>query len=156
MSKYAIIQLAGKQYKVAEGTVIEVDRQEDLTSKVLLYSNGDNVTIGTPDLVDVTVHLETLGDKNGGKVSVNRFRSKSRYRKRMGHKQPLTVVKVAGITLKGEKPDSSKAQEPKQKASVKRVSSKTKKAADAKTTKQATKPPEKKVTKKGSSKKADK
>lgn len=116
MDKYAIIQLNGKQIMVTEGLTFEIDRQSDLVPEVLLFSDGNNVILGEPVLADVVVKLAHVSDKMGDKVVVARYKSKSRYRKKKGHRQPLTVVKVESISnsKKGteSKPESSEKKKP--------------------------------------------
>ncbi len=116
MDKYAIIQLNGKQMMVTEGLTFEIDRQSDLVPEVLLFSDGKEVTLGDPVLATVAVKLTHVSDKMGDKVVVARYKSKSRYRKKKGHRQPLTVVKVESISnsKKGteSKPESSEKKKP--------------------------------------------
>ncbi len=103
MDKYAIIQLNGKQMMVTEGLTFEIDRQDDLVPEVLLFSDGGVTMLGEPVLADVVVKLAHVSDKMGDKVVVARYKSKSRYRKKKGHRQPLTVVKVESISSKDNK-----------------------------------------------------
>ncbi len=103
MDKYAIIQLNGKQMMVTEGLTFEIDRQDDLVPEVLLFSEGGTTLLGEPVLTDVIVKLAHVSDKMGDKVVVARYKSKSRYRKKKGHRQPLTVVKVESISSKDDK-----------------------------------------------------
>lgn len=124
MDKYAIIQLNGKQMMVTEGVTFEIDRQSDLVPQVLLFSDGKEIILGEPILADVAVKLTHVADKMGEKVVVARFKSKSRYRKKKGHRQPLTVVKVESINNKNSKkgteskPVSSEKKKPVAKAKV--------------------------------------
>lgn len=98
--KYAIIELAGRQFKISEGDVLEVTHQEVLSCPVLFYKDDSQTMIGVPYLEDVTVVLEKLEDKKDKKVVVARFKSKSRYRRKRGHRQPISVVTVKSIDLK--------------------------------------------------------
>lgn len=108
MKKYAIIQLGGKQFKITEGLEFKVDRQEKLNIGVLLYSDGKTVEIGEPLLTGVNVKAKIVGNETAPKIRVARFKSKSRYRRVKGHKQPISVVKVESIS-KGAKKTASKA-----------------------------------------------
>lgn len=83
---------------VKEDDVLEVTRQNELVNKVLFYKNDSEVKVGTPYLEDVLVGLEKLEDKKDKKVVVARFRAKSRHRRKVGHRQPISVVKVKSIT----------------------------------------------------------
>lgn len=132
MDKYAIIQLNGKQMMVTEGLTFEIDRQSDLVPEVLLFSDGQTTILGEPTIADVVVKLTHVSDKMGDKVVVARYKSKSRYRKKKGHRQPLTVVKVASISNKdSKKVTESKPTSSEKKKPVAKVA-KTKKAPVAK------------------------
>ena len=99
--KYAIVRLGGKQFKVSEGDVFNVERQANpLSIEVLAYSEGENLELGTPILTDVVVKAE-ITDEDTVKTRVARYKSKSRYRKVNGHKQPFSVIKVTEISKSG-------------------------------------------------------
>jgi large subunit ribosomal protein L21 len=96
--KYAIIRFGGKQFKVKEGDVFEIERQEKpVTAEVLLFSEDETLLIGEPVLTNVSVKLDVVEETRGDKIRVSRFRSKSRHRRVHGHKQPLSVIKVVEI-----------------------------------------------------------
>jgi len=95
---YAVIALAGRQFMVKEGDVLRVTHQDALSAKVLFYKHGAQVKVGTPYLDDITVDLEKLEDKKGKKVVVARFRAKSRHRRKIGHRQEISVLKVKSIS----------------------------------------------------------
>jgi large subunit ribosomal protein L21 len=95
--KYAIIQLGGKQFKITEGLEFRVERQDKLKIDVLLYSDGKKVEIGEPMVSGVPVKAKIVGEEKAPKITVARFKSKSRYRKKKGHKQPMSVVKIESI-----------------------------------------------------------
>jgi len=95
--KYAIIAFGGKQLKVSEGDTFNIEEQGELSSSVLAYSDGEKLEVGTPVLSDMTVKLSKVEDKKDKKVRVVRFKSKSRYHKVKGHRQPISVVKVEKI-----------------------------------------------------------
>lgn len=99
--KYAIVRLGGKQFKVSEGDVFNVERQANpLSIEVLAYSEGETLELGTPVLTDVIVKAE-ITDEDTVKTRVARYKSKSRYRKVNGHKQPFSVIKVTEIAKSG-------------------------------------------------------
>ena len=102
---YAVIRFGGRQFKVSEGDIIQLQRQQEAKTAVLLYSDGKNVEVGTPVLDGYEVELKKLEDKRDKKVRIGRFKSKSRYRKVKGHKQPLSVFSVEYVGLKGKKPE---------------------------------------------------
>jgi large subunit ribosomal protein L21 len=101
--KYAIIQLAGKQYKVSEGDTLTVNRlinkegEEFTTSDVLMTADGDKVEIGTPLLPKSSVTLKVVVHQAGDKIRVAKYKAKSRYRRVYGHRQPETQVQVVSI-----------------------------------------------------------
>lgn len=86
---------------VKEGDTLEVTRQSELSYKTLFYKNEGDTVVGTPYLEDILVDLEKLEDKKDDKVVVARFKSKSRYRRKRGHRQPISVVRVNGIGVRG-------------------------------------------------------
>ena len=99
---YAIIKTGGKQYKVAEGDVLNVEKldaekgAEVVFDEVLAIVNDGEVTVGKPfiDGAKVTATVEEQG--KGEKILVFKYRAKVNYRKRMGHRQPYTAVKISG------------------------------------------------------------
>jgi large subunit ribosomal protein L21 len=103
MSKYAVIQLAGKQFKVSEGDTIFVekhlsDEETITTSDVLLLENDSKLTIGTPLVDNAKVTLKVIEKNRGPKIHIRTYKSKSKYRKHIGHRQDQTVLKVSKIT----------------------------------------------------------
>ncbi len=102
MSKYAIIKLSGKQYRVGVGDEFIVDRLDveegkKLQCDVLLVKDDDKVLIGTPQLEKNSVELEVASHQKGKKIRVAKFKAKSRYRRVFGHRQHQSVVKVLSI-----------------------------------------------------------
>lgn len=101
---YAVVKIGGKQYKVALGDVIDVDRIADLKPKdkiefsdVLLLVSGKDVILGKP-LVSKAKALGTVIEHvKGEKIRVAKFKAKVRYRRVMGHRQKLTRIKIDGI-----------------------------------------------------------
>ncbi len=100
---YAIIETGGKQYKVTPGQTIDVERldvPEGNTvelDKVLLITDGDKVTVGTPNIDGAKVVATSQGEGKDKKVIVFRFKSKVRYRRKTGHRQlhtKLTIDKI--------------------------------------------------------------
>lgn len=104
MSKYAIIQLVGKQFKVSEGEKITVDRLEveegkslDVTD-VLLINDDKELKIGEPLVKGAKVSLKALSNHKGEKIRVAKYKAKSKYRKVNGHRQLLSTLEVVKIT----------------------------------------------------------
>jgi large subunit ribosomal protein L21 len=103
--EFAVIQTGGKQYKVAVGDVLKIEKLDgDFTlgdkitfDKVLLVDNGVDTTIGAPYITGAKV--ESLFQKAGkGKtIKVVKYKQKSRYLKRNGHRQPFIEVKISAI-----------------------------------------------------------
>jgi len=101
---YAVIRFGGRQFKVSEGDKLQLQRQHEDKTEVLLYSDGKNVEVGAPVLDGYEVLLKKLEDKRAKKIRIGRFKSKSRYRRVKGHRQPLSVFSVEYVGLKGKKP----------------------------------------------------
>jgi large subunit ribosomal protein L21 len=99
---YAIVRAGGRQEKVSVGDVLFVDRLagdpgSTVELKPLLLVEGAAVTSGAGDLAKVTVRAEIVGDGKGPKIKILKFKNKTGYRKRQGHRQKLTRIKVTGI-----------------------------------------------------------
>ena len=100
---YAIIETGGKQYKVAPGQTIDVERldvSEGNTvelDKVLLIADGDKVTVGTPTVDGAKVIATSQGDGKGKKIIVFKYKPKVRYRKKTGHRQLYTRLAIDKI-----------------------------------------------------------
>jgi len=103
MSKFAIIETGSKQYVVKDGDVIYVETLKGTKGvgskvnfdQVLLTADGDTVKVGTPTVSGSKVMGEILEEGRDDKVSVLRYRQKSRYMKKKGHRQPYTKVKIS-------------------------------------------------------------
>ncbi|MDQ1463876.1 MAG: large subunit ribosomal protein [Actinomycetota bacterium] len=99
---YAIVRSGGRQHKVAVGDVVEVDRVEgapgsSLTLAALLVVDGDSVTSDAKALGNVTVTAEVVDHTKGPKIHTLKYKNKTGYRKRQGHRQRHSRVKVTGI-----------------------------------------------------------
>ncbi|HWJ66954.1 MAG TPA: 50S ribosomal protein L21 [Nocardioides sp.] len=99
---YAIVRAGAKQEKVAVGDVIEIDKVstpvgDTLTLPVVLAVDGENVTSTGLDKASVTV--EVLGATKGPKIVIQKYKNKTGYKKRQGHRQKYTQVKVTDISL---------------------------------------------------------
>lgn len=101
--KYAVIKTGGKQYKVKEGEIIEVDKlplEKDKKvhfDQVLLYVSDGTVKIGKPILLDVSIKGKVLEQFKGQKIRVLKFKAKARYRRVMGFRPQLTRVQIEKI-----------------------------------------------------------
>lgn len=99
--QYAVIKIKGKQYRVSEGDEILVDKlseKEKLDFSTLLVSDNDKVSIGTPEVKNSKVKISVLGNEKGKKIHVFKFKSKSKYRRKIGSRQEYTRVKVEKIS----------------------------------------------------------
>ncbi|WP_067438796.1 50S ribosomal protein L21 [Nocardioides jensenii] len=99
---YAIVRAGATQQKVAVGDVIEIDKVEtgvgeSVTLPVVLVVDGENVTSTGLDKAAVTV--EVLGATKGPKIIIQKYKNKTGYKKRQGHRQKYTQVKVTDISL---------------------------------------------------------
>jgi large subunit ribosomal protein L21 len=101
---YAIIESGGKQYQVKEGDKISVEKLsaqqgEKVTFNVLLASGEKGVVTGTPYIKGATVEGEVLGQYKEKKIVVFRYKPKKNVRKKQGHRQPYTLVKINSIKV---------------------------------------------------------
>jgi len=99
---YAVVRAGGRQEKVEVGTIVVLDRQsakigENIELPAVLLVDGDAVTTDADKLASVTVTAEVLGEERGPKIVIQKFKNKTGYKKRQGHRQDLTRVKVTGI-----------------------------------------------------------
>ncbi len=99
---YAIVRAGGRQEKVSVGDVLIVDRLSGSTGstvefKPVLLVDGETVTSDASKLASVTVTAEILAAAKGPKITILRYKNKTGYRRRQGHRAQLTQVKVTGI-----------------------------------------------------------
>ena len=99
---YAVVRAGGRQEKVEVGTVVVLDRQQakvgdTLELPAVLLVDGASITTDADALAKVTVTAEVLGEERGPKIVIQKFKNKTGYKKRQGHRQDLTRVKVTGI-----------------------------------------------------------
>lgn len=102
---YAIVRSGGNQQKVSVGDVIDVDRLDGevgatITLPAVLVVDGETVTSDPKALAGVSVNAEIVGDHKGPKITILRYKNKTGYRRRQGHRQRYTQVKVTGIETK--------------------------------------------------------
>lgn len=100
---YAIVRSGGQQQKVAVGDVIEIDKVasevgDSVKLPVVLLVDGDKVTSDADALGKATVTAEVLGAAKGPKIVIQKYKNKTGYKKRMGHRQKYTQVKVTDIS----------------------------------------------------------
>ena len=102
MATYAIVKTGGKQYKVAEGDLVKVEKidsklGESVLLPVTLVVNGADLTTDADALAKISVTGEVVEHVKGPKIKIHKFKNKTGYHKRQGHRQKLTVLKVTGI-----------------------------------------------------------
>ena len=100
---YAVVRTGGKQYSVREGQQLDVELiageagERIELGDVLLVSDGDQLTVGTPTVAGARVVAEVLGHGRAPKVTVFKYKRKTRYRRKLGHRQPFTRLAVREI-----------------------------------------------------------
>ncbi|MCP3899768.1 MAG: 50S ribosomal protein L21 [Desulfobacteraceae bacterium] len=100
---YAVIKTGGKQYKVEEGTILQVEKLEQNEgdkvefNDVLMYSDGENVTIGSPLVENAVVKAEIIKQAKDKKVLVFKYKRRKGYRRMRGHRQHFTQIKINSI-----------------------------------------------------------
>jgi len=111
---YAVIKTGGKQHKVQAGDVIEVERLvhegETVTFQPLLVVEDDGTTHAGAGAAKAVVTASPLGEKKGDKIKIFKYRPKSGYARRQGHRQVLTMLEVTGVSLDGKKAPAKKAE----------------------------------------------
>lgn len=150
---FAIIKTGGKQYKVEKDYVLYVEKLEGnvgdtiTLDNVLLFANDDKVEVGAPTVTDVKVQAEILDQKKSSKVLVFKKKRRQNYRRKNGHRQEMTVLKISDILKGAAKAAPKKAAE--SKTTTKKAETATPKKASTTATKKKTE------TKKSSAKKTD-
>jgi len=148
---YAVLSSGGKQYRVEAGTTLMLERLDGgpgepgaqvTFDRVLLIGDGEDVTIGTPTVVGASVSATVLGEALGPKLVIFKFKQKVKYRRRTGHRQHMTRVRIDTIN-----PTTARRAAPKAKAEAAEPA--TEKAAEAppKAVKDAPRTPRPRATK---------
>nr|WP_298996738.1 50S ribosomal protein L21 [uncultured Allomuricauda sp.] len=142
---YAIVEMAGQQFKVAKDQKVYVHRLQTeegkkvTFDKVLLLDDNGNVTVGAPVIDGAAVEAKVVKHLKGDKVIVFKKKRRKGYRKKNGHRQSLTEIVIEGIVAKGAKkaaPAKAKAEKPveKKEAAPKKAAAPKKEAPKAKVT----------------------
>ncbi len=104
MKEFAVIETGGKQYTVSEGDLITVEKLSGAGKtgavtfdKVLLVDNGKDTTIGTPYIDGASVEGKIEAEGRAPKITVIKYKAKSRYFKKRGHRQPFAKVRISKI-----------------------------------------------------------
>jgi large subunit ribosomal protein L21 len=99
---YAVVRAGGRQEKVEVGTIVTMDRVKSIENgkvelPAVLLVDGDKITTDAESLAKVTVTAEFVENLRGPKIHIQKFKNKTGYKKRQGHRQELTRVKITGI-----------------------------------------------------------
>ncbi len=103
MNKFAVIEAGGKQYRVSAGQKIKIEKinakegADFVLDKVLLKSEGEKVEVGNPYLGGIKVEARVLKQGRGEKKIIFRYHSKTRYRKKKGHRQAFTEIEITKV-----------------------------------------------------------
>jgi large subunit ribosomal protein L21 len=123
---YAVIETGGKQYRVAPGDVIDVERGPAVGDdgavrfeRVLMVGGGDDVSVGTPLVAGALVRASLVDEVRGPKIKVFKKKRRKGYRRTAGHRQDLLRVRIEGIA--GEGGVEKATAEPKKKAAAKKA-----------------------------------
>lgn len=115
---YAVVSSGGKQYRVEAGSLLTLERLDGepgasfTFDRVLLIGDGDEVTVGTPVVAGASVSATVIGETLGPKLVIFKFKQKVKYRRRNGHRQHLTQVRIDAINPTEARKTASKAREP--------------------------------------------
>lgn len=99
---YAVVRAGGRQEKVEVGTIVQLDRVkaaqgDNIELAAVLLVDGATVTTDAETLAKVKVTAEVIGNLRGPKIIIQKYKNKTGYKKRQGHRQDLTRVKITGI-----------------------------------------------------------
>jgi large subunit ribosomal protein L21 len=100
---YAVVETGGKQYRVAVGDVIRVEKLDAAAGasinldKILMVADGDNLRVGAPNVAGAAVTATVKAHGRGDKVRVFKFRRRKHYRKTIGHRQHYTELEITSI-----------------------------------------------------------
>jgi len=100
---YAVVEQGGKQYRVAEGDTLRIEKTEGtpgdeiVLDKVLLLQDQEQIRVGKPFLEDIRVRAEILGQRRAKKIIIFKFKRRKKYRKKNGHRQYYTGIRIKAI-----------------------------------------------------------
>ena len=112
---YAVIETGGKQYRVTEGDVINVEKLDAEAGKavtikeVLVVEKDDNTLIGTPYVSGASVKAEVVENGKAKKVVIYKYKAKKDSKKKQGHRQPYTQLKIKSITVRAPRKKAEEA-----------------------------------------------
>ena len=120
---YAIVEIAGKQYKVSKDDTLYIPKQEAAAAdkvtfdRVLLVANGDKITVGTPTVDGASVEATIVEHVKADKVLVFKKKRRKHYKVKNGHRQPYTKIKIEAVS-EAKKKATKKVAEPKAEATA--------------------------------------
>lgn len=133
---FAVVQTGGKQYRVTENDTILVEKLEGeagstvaLDSVLMIGEDGKAPTVGAPLIEKAAVFAEVVDQTRGDKVIVFKKKRRQNYRRKKGHRQDLTVLKITSISADGKKPAAAKKAAPKKEVAAEEKEAPAKKAA---------------------------
>lgn len=99
---YAVIKTGGKQYRVAEGDKLHVEKLageagDEISFDEVLLVGGDSTKVGTPTVAGASVKAKIVSQDRGKKIVVFKFKRRKNYRRKQGHRQPYTQIQITGI-----------------------------------------------------------
>ena len=133
---YAVVNTGGKQYKVQQGEVLRIEKiPGDVGSpvnfdRVLMFSDGENVSIGQPVLDNVAVEGHIVEQGKAKKILVFKYKKRKRYRRKQGHRQEFTAVKIDSIKDAGVEAEEAPESENKPKTEITKADSEPKTGED--------------------------
>ena len=157
---FAVIRTGGKQYRVAPNDIIEIEKIAGKPGDIIELSEvillgGDRPKTGNPTISGASVAAEVIEQTRGEKIVVFKKKRRKNYRRKKGHRQELTALRITEILTDGKKP-SKAAAKPEPKKAEPKVEAKAKPVAKAKPAKKETKPAARKPAAKADKKPASK
>ena len=100
---YAVVNTGGKQYKVQKGETLRIEKipgevgSSVTFDKVLMLADGENIRVGQPVLENVAVQAQIVEQDKAKKILIFKYKRRKRYRRKNGHRQPFTAIRIDGI-----------------------------------------------------------
>jgi large subunit ribosomal protein L21 len=100
---YAVVNTGGKQYKVQKGETLRIEKipgevgSSVTFDKVLMVADGENIRVGQPVLENVAIQAQIVEQDKAKKILIFKYKRRKRYRRKNGHRQPFTAIRIDGI-----------------------------------------------------------
>ena len=100
---YAVVSTGGKQYKVQKGETLRIEKiagevgSKVIFNQVLMVADGENIRVGQPVVENATVQASIIEQDKARKILVFKYKRRKRYRRKQGHRQPYTAIRIDGI-----------------------------------------------------------